>query len=304
MNQIQQRFIDCGNIRLRLSESGVGHSERILFLHGFPERKECWQPYLSSLGRQYHCIAPDNRGFGESDRPTDVAEYKIANILQDILAIASQTGGTPLTVVGHDWGGIVAWHFASIYPNIVKQLVVLNAPHPEIFQQSIVRDKSQRAASQYINRFRSAECEQRLLALGIDNFWMTLFGQHLTSRSISQQQKEQQIMQWSKPGALTAMLNWYRASGIEVPSPDEEICDFDLSAHKSTMHVRVPTMVIWGMLDQLLLPLQLDNLALYVDDLRIERIQNAGHGLIHEVPNIIIELLHDFINRDKQVTAL
>lgn len=287
--------VSLGPVQLNVAQTGLANDALMVCLHGFPESHASWRVYMHAFADRFHVVAPDNRGFGASDKPVAISAYMMQSIVGDILALVSHIGKKPFTLIGHDWGGIAAWHFAAQYPELLKRLIVLNAPHPTIFQQALINDPKQRAASQYMNRFCDPSCEERLMATGLEVFWESLFGAHLARGAISEDDKRSHLECWSQPGALTAMLNWYRASEFVVaddsaPPPTTKFAD------PTPMGVDVPTLVIWGMQDQLLLPSLLDGLQRYVPHLTIKKIQSGGHGLIHEMPDQIIGLIREYID--------
>jgi pimeloyl-ACP methyl ester carboxylesterase len=291
---IQTRVIRSGSVLLSMADCGQHNSTCLLFLHGFPERKESWRSCLHAFGDRYHCVAVDNRGFGDSDRPQVVADYAMSQILEDIRAVIT-TVGKPTILIGHDWGGIAAWYFAAHFPQMLQQVVVLNAPHPVLFQVALFSNNQQREASQYINRFRDPECEARLVALGIETFWKMLFGTHLADGSITIKDKRSQLQQWSQPGALTAMLNWYRASPVVVPTPEQLNCQ---PPPVNLPIISIPVTVIWGMQDKLLLPLLLDGLERHVQNFIVNKIDGAGHGLLYEASAEVIGYIEQALKRN------
>ena len=307
--QIRHRHIDVGDARLHLAEAGAG--ELVICLHGFPESWMSWRPQLESLGRDCLVVAPDNRGFNESSKPSRVEDYDMAHVTEDIRMIAAEYGvpgdGRKFTLAGHDWGGIAAYHFAARYPSMLSGLVILNAPHPSIFQQQIFDNPAQRANSQYISRLRDRKMESRVEAMGIDAFWTQFFGGHFARGAISVADRAAWLNAWRRPGRLTAMLNWYRASDIVVPAVGADNDKTSSPAAPSEpplsatpvkrMEIDVPTMVIWGMQDTVLLPSLLDDLAAFVPELTIKKLADAGHGLLHEAPTLVTKHIRDFLQR-------
>jgi pimeloyl-ACP methyl ester carboxylesterase len=284
-------LVQVNDVRLNVAQAGEENQDCIIFLHGFPESHLSWTPYLTAFSATHHVVAPDNRGFGDSDKPANVGDYDIQKMVADVCALIAHFSSTPITLVGHDWGGIVAWHVAALYPELLKRLVILNAPHPTIFRQTLINDEAQRAASQYINRLRDSGCEARIQAMGCETFWMSLFGAHLASGAISPAHKAKQVAAWGAPGALTAMLNWYRASSYFVPTDVEKLTN-DVAP---LANISVPTMVIWGMKDPMLLPCQLTGLSDYASSLTVRTLAEGGHGLIHESPEEIIGFMRAFM---------
>ncbi|NJR71787.1 MAG: alpha/beta hydrolase [Gammaproteobacteria bacterium] len=257
-------------------------------------------PYLRAFSQSHLAVAPDNRGFGESAKPPHTADYDIQHLIADVVSLAAHFSAKPITLVGHDWGGIVAWHVAARFPQLVKRLVILNAPHPTLFRQTLLHNAAQRAASQYIMRLRDHHCEARIQALGLETFWMSIFATHLASHAISLAHKQQQLDTWRADGALTAMLNWYRASPYVVPTSEADV-ESQAEPHQQMTtnalpKIALPTLVIWGLQDPMLLPCQLEGLADYASPLTIKTLATAGHGLLHEMPLDIIRLIQDFID--------
>src|SRR5437868_3718718 len=209
-------------ITLNVMQGGPASGEAILLLHGFPESHRTWRGVLPDLARDFRVVAPDQRGFGASDRPEGVEAYKTDRILEDLIALADALGLERFTLVGHDWGGAVAWLAALRHPDRLARLVIVNAPHPLIFQKSLIDDPAQRAASQYINAFRNPLMETGIEAMGLETFFAKTFASHTDVSLLSDEERRHYLDDWGRPGALTAMLNWYRASEIVVPKPGED----------------------------------------------------------------------------------
>ncbi len=166
-------------------------------------------------------VCPDQRGFGASDKPVGVEHYKADRIVEDLIALADALEIGRFTLVGHDWGGAVAWLAALRHPDRIQRLVIVNAPHPLIFQKSLIEDPLQRAASQYITAFRNPAMERGLEAMGLETFYAKTFASHADISKVSDEERAAYLADWGAPGALTAMLNWYRASEVVVPAPGE-----------------------------------------------------------------------------------
>jgi len=281
-------------VTLNVQTGGPRDREPIVLLHGFPESHRTWRSVAPELSRNHFVVAPDQRGFAGSDRPEGVEAYKAERIVQDLLALADILGLKHFTLVGHDWGGAVAWLAALRHPDRIARLVAVNAPHPLIFQKSLIEDEAQRAASQYINAFRNPAIEAGIAAMGLDGFFEKTFGRHADLSLVPAEEKQAYLDQWSQPGALTAMLNWYRASEIVVPAPGEQASP-PAWTQLPFPHVTMPTLVIWGLKDQALLAAQLGGLDEIVDDLRIAATPDAGHFIPWEYPEFVVQAIRDFI---------
>ena len=281
-------------VTLSVQLGGPEGAQPIVLLHGFPESHRTWRAVAPELARDYYIVAPDQRGFAGSDKPSEVEAYKADRIVEDLLALADAFELPRFTLVGHDWGGAIAWLAALRHPDRIARLVVVNAPHPLLFQKSVVEDEAQRAASQYISAFRNPLMEKGIEAMGLETFFAKTFGSHADLSAIPLEEKKAYLDDWSRPGALTAMLNWYRASEIVVPEIGEEV-SAPLWTKMPFPRVEVPTLVIWGLKDQALLPVQLEGLHDLVADLRIVAIVDAGHFVPWEKPAPVVAAIRDFM---------
>jgi pimeloyl-ACP methyl ester carboxylesterase len=245
---------------------------------------------------------PDQRGFAGSDLPQDVEDYKTDLLVDDIFALADALAIERFALVGHDWGGAIAWGAALRNDPRLTRLAIVNAPHPVIFQKSLIEDEEQRAASQYINVFRVPGFEKMVEAKGFDWFFDTSFARHVDTLQISEEERRQYVADWSQPGAFNAMLNWYRGSKVIVPPPSVTAPLPDLLL-RAFPKIKIPTLVIWGMQDKALLPLQLCGLEELVDDLAIERLPDAGHFAPWEAGEEVAALLETFLARQATATT-
>nr|WP_209022929.1 alpha/beta hydrolase [Sphingomonas kaistensis] len=281
-------------ITLNVATAGPEDGPAIVLLHGFPESHRTWRGLVPLLEDKYRLIMPDQRGFAGSDAPQDPKDYATDRIVADLFALVDALGLDDFTLVGHDWGGAVSWAAALRNDPRLKRLIIVNAPHPLIFQKSLIEDPEQRAASQYITAFRAPGFEKAVEAMGWDTFFTKSFTGHVDLAAIPAEEKAEYIAEWSQPGVFTAMLNWYRGAGVMVPPPgvDVPLPDFLVRAFPA---VKVPTLVVWGMRDKALLPLQLDGLDGLIDDLTVERVPDAGHFLPWEKPKAVAEPLRTFL---------
>lgn len=273
-----------------------GRGDPIIFLHGFPESHRTWRHQLADLSKDHFVIAPDQRGFAGSDKPKGVENYETDKIVADLIALADALEAQEFTLVGHDWGGAAAWLAALTHPFRVKRLVIVNAPHPLIFQRSLIKDEPQREASQYITTLRNPLAEVGIKAMGYEAFLEKLLASHADTSKLTEEDRQAYLDEWKQPGALTAMLNWYRASKIAVPKPGEE-AKLPVWTRAPFPHLEMPTLVIWGMKDSALLPVQLEGLDELVDDLRIVRVEDASHFVTWERPEAVTGAIREFLER-------
>jgi pimeloyl-ACP methyl ester carboxylesterase len=281
-------------VTLNVALSGPAEAPPVLLLHGFPESHRTWRGLAPMLADEFRLVMPDQRGFAGSDRPQDTDDYRADILVDDIFALAEALGIERFALVGHDWGGAISWPAALRNDLRLTRLAIINAPHPVIFQKSLIEDSDQRAASQYITAFRTPGFEKVPEAMGWGAFFDKSFAGHIDLASITPQDRQHYIAEWSQPGGFRAMLNWYRASQVVVPPPGVEvpIPGWVLALFPK---VKVPTLVIWGMEDKALLPVQLEGLDELVDDLRIHRIPDAGHFVPWQKPEAVAEALKPFL---------
>ncbi|HZF93312.1 MAG TPA: alpha/beta hydrolase [Allosphingosinicella sp.] len=289
-----ERIALSTGIALKVQHGGPHGAPAILFLHGFPESHRTWRNQMEDLSRDYRVVAPDQRGFAGSDRPEGVDEYQTGRIVQDAMALMDALGIEHFTLVGHDWGGAAAWATALQHPIRVRRLVIVNAPHPLIFQKSLIEDEAQREASQYITAFRSPLAEAGIVAMGLQAFLEKILLSHSDATKLPEEERRQYIDEWKQPGVLTSMLNWYRASRVDVPAPGVE-AKLPPWFHAPFPKVRVPTLVVWGLKDPALLPLQLEGLDDYVEDLRIVTSPTASHFITWEEPGTVTSAIREFL---------
>ena len=272
-------------VELDVQVAGDPAHPAVILLHGFPESHRTWRGIVPDLACDHRVVVPDQRGYARSSKPEGVEAYAPERIVADLLALADHLGIDRFTLVGHDWGGAVAWMAALKHPDRVARLAIVNAPHPFVFQRSLYDDPEQRRASQYITRFRDTSIDAGLVGAGLERFLGSAFAQHVTA-AIAGADKAAYLDEWSQPGAMTGMLNWYRASAVTVPGMDETP---ERPAWLSAPFppVTQDTLVIWGMRDRALLPVQLDALGEYVPRLTVEKI-DAGHFVPWEKPEAVV----------------
>ncbi|GAO39775.1 putative hydrolase [Sphingomonas changbaiensis NBRC 104936] len=292
----QQRFHLPTGVELDVTMGGPRGGEALIFLHGFPESHRTWRHQLAALSDTCFVVAPDQRGYAGSSKPPRIEDYEPSKPVADLIALADALELERFTLVGHDWGGAIAWLAALKHPDRIARLVIANAPHPFIFQRTLIDDPEQRAASQYIRTFREPAFETKLGAMGLEKFFEINFIRSTDAKLLSEEEKAVYLDQWRTPGAFTAMLNWYRASSILVPKPDETVERPPyLEAPFPTL--RMPALVIWGMRDRSLLPVQLDGLSAFVDDLTVIEV-DTGHFVTWEAPETVTAAIREFL-RDK-----
>jgi pimeloyl-ACP methyl ester carboxylesterase len=291
---LTDNYANVNGVRLHYVAAGTG--PLILFLHGFPEFWFAWRNQLSEFGKDHHAVALDMRGFNLSDKPSDVAQYRLDVLVEDIRAFAAHLSpGKKFLLVGHDWGGVVAWAFAAAHAQALEKLVIINAPHPAVFARLLTSDPAQQKASEYMEIFRSAQAEQILSANNFDILAnkVMVFG---SENGLPAEDKPEYFKAWSQPGALTGGLNYYRANRLST-SP------LAGAANASSFAVNVPTLVIWGEKDPAMVPKNLDGLPEFVPQLTIKRIPQASHWLVHRQSAEVTAYIREFLQKAQRAEA-
>ena len=288
------------SVQLHYAAGGAEDSDLILFVHGFPEFWYQWKNQLVEFGRTHLAVAPDLRGYNLSSKPPNVEDYAIPHLVEDIRGLAAHFGcggNNKFTLVAHDWGGVIAWAFALAHPDWLARLIIINAPHPTIFQRELASNPAQQKASEYIQLLRNPIAETALATGHFAPFTQLFLAAGLERGYFTEADRAAYIAAWSQPGALTGALNYYRAAPFDaVRSELPDASAMIPGAHSWT--VPVPTLVLWGMKDVYLLPANLDGLEEYVPNLRVERIPNASHWVIHEAPEIVNRHIRDFLGAE------
>jgi pimeloyl-ACP methyl ester carboxylesterase len=289
-------------VTLNLALAGDRTKPAVILLHGFPESHRTWREVAPRLEERFFLVMPDQRGFAGSSLPREAEAYTADLLIDDIFALAGALGIEQFALVGHDWGGAIAWGAALRGDPRLTRLAIINAPHPLVFQKSLIESEDQRAASQYISAFRSPDFEKMVEEKGFDWFFDTTFSRHVDVSKVSEAERRQYIANWSQPGAFRAMLNWYRGSRVVVP-PLGAAVPVPASLLRTFPAVKVATLVIWGMKDKALLPLQLDGLDELVEDLTVVRLPETGHFAPWEAGDEVAAALEPFLAGQARVSA-
>src|SRR2546422_4007183 len=289
---LKHEYAEVNGQRLHYVTAGKG--KMIMFVHGFSEFWYEWKNQLTQFGRDYQAVAPDMRGYIFSANPAEVDQYQIKYLVEDLRALAEKLGHKKFILVAHDWGGAVAWAFAIAHPDYLEKLVIINAPHPAVFQRELRENPAQQKASQYTIMFRSAQAEQILSANNYAALVQAVLGAGLKTGVFTEADKQAYLEAWSQPGALTGGLNYYRASRVGPPTGDDKQAP-SFAAGLPSLEVKVPTLVIWGEKDTALLTGNLEGLDKFVPKLTIKRIPDGTHWVIHEQPTLVNEYIREFI---------
>ena len=285
-------FDTAPGIRLHAKACGPVGAPVLLFIHGFPEFWYAWRAQLADFGADYRCVALDLRGFNRSSQPPAVEAYKPAALLGDLCAVIAALGAPLHAVVAHDWGGALAWGLAAQFPHLMKKFAVLNAPHTLAFAHALAHDSEQIAASQYMNWLRRPGSEG---ALAQNQF------QRLCAFADLQTEDDKVAYRdcWSQ--GLTGGCNYYRASPLHPDDPGQpeqagRMAALAAKLSSGDFRVAVPTQVIWGTADTALRPVLLQGLEQQVLDLRVHRVEGAGHWLARTHASEVNGVLRRFLD--------
>ena len=267
------RWVEANGLRFEVAEAGEGR-HLALCLHGFPELHYSWRhqmPMLAQMG--YRVWAPNMRGYGKTTRPQRMEDYRLDILAQDVAALIDASGASQVTLIAHDWGALVAWHFAIRKLRPLARLVILNVPHPKCSEREI-RKWRQLRKSWYIFFFQIPWLPEKLLARAkaqpvVEAFRGSAVNKALFTDDALRPYRDAAL----NPGALTAMLNYYRAL---LRTPDVR--------QTGDGTIDVPTLVLWGEQDIAIDIHTLDGLKDYVADLTIRRFPDASHWVQQDVP--------------------
>ncbi len=286
----------------------------LLFLHGFPEGAWVWDPLLRHFSRPenggYRCVAPNLRGYERSSAPEDVKAYRAKHLVQDIVALINSEcgplpGGRPLAgLIAHDWGGAVAWSLANQHPHRMRQLVILNSPHPGPFLQALQHDPAQQAASAYMNFLVQPDAAAQLAAKDFERMFGFLTGQDTSLQSLTAPTTDTQA-HWLTPAVkaqyrevwqhgLQGGLNYYRASPLR-PATANDPGASAVQIPPEALRIEVPTLLLWAQGDVALLPCLTEGLDAHIPDLKLVPIAQATHWVVHEQPARVIQEIANFL---------
>jgi len=275
MQDLTYQFIRANGINLHVALAGPKNGEPVILLHGFPDASFGWELQIRALADAgFYVIAPDQRGYNLSDRPTGVSNYSVELLSADVLALATALNLPRFNLAGHDWGAIVSWALAGAHPELVKRLAILNVPHPAVMNKFLKTSRQQQLKSWYAFFFQLPLLPE--IALRAFN-WQMLTSRMSSACSVAE--LERYRLAWSQPGSLTAMLNWYRCLFQQPPK------------NISTQKISAPTLIIWGKHDPYLMwQMASESLALCADG-QLEYIEDATHWVHQDRPQEVNRLL-------------
>lgn len=282
------RFAPVNGLRLHYVEAGDPAGPLVVLLHGFPGFWYCWRhqiPTLAAAG--FRVVAPDMRGYGLSDKPPSVCDYAMPHLVADVVGLARHLGAERFDLVGHDWGGVIAFPVAAWHSDQVRRLAVLNAPHPAAYLREVRRvdPPKQLLRSWYAFFFQLPWLPEALLSWN-DYAALKELLRHDPARpgAFTADDVTRYVAAWSRPQAMKSTINYYRANLRRSP----------VELARSTHHIPMPTLLIWGERDNALVPELTEGLEGWVPDLRVRRLPRASHWVQHDEPEKVSRWLVEF----------
>ncbi|MER3432845.1 MAG: epoxide hydrolase [Leptolyngbya sp. ERB_1_1] len=281
----QHQFVEANQIRLHYVTQGEG--DLVLLLHGFPEFWYSWRYQIPALARHFKVVVPDLRGYNDSEKPE--SGYDLDTLSADIRSLIDRLGYSRAHVVGHDWGGAIAWRFAQQFPNSLDRLALLSAPHPQRFAKDLLSNLDQLRRSWYVLAFQVPNLPEWVIQSNLRAFLQNMFQEQAVRKGAFTQelvQKYQAALQ--KPGAIASAIKYYRQLflsgnwiGDWMRSPDP---------------ISVPTLVLWGDEDSILSPKLMDGIEQWIAaPFKFKLIPHCGHWIQQEAPQTVNRELIEFL---------
>ena len=278
----EEHFIDTNGIRLHTIVAGPENGKPVVLLHGFPEFWYGWRHQIEPLAKAgYRVIVPDQRGYNLSEKPNGVKQYHIDLLAQDIVGLLDSLGYHEVDLVGHDWGGVVAWQVATDYPERLSHLVILDAPHQNSMQRALLHHPSQLVRSWYIYMFQLPWFAEHIFFSPFANQGM----RKAKPGSFTAEDMARYRQAWAQPGAVHATINWYRAAFRSILRP----------AVGTGAPIQVPTLILWGEADWALSPWLARDSAAHCTQSTLRFFPGVGHWLQHDQPQEVNRAILDFL---------
>jgi pimeloyl-ACP methyl ester carboxylesterase len=281
--------IPTNGIHLHVAEAGPANGPLVFLLHGFPEFWYGWRNQILPLAaRGFHVVAPDQRGYNLSDKPAGVASYDVNLLAADIIGLADHFGRDTFAVAGHDWGSVVGWWMAGLHPRRMERLAILNAPHPAVWTEAMRNNPVQRRKSSYVRLLGIPWLPEFLIRLSRFKGLSRAFQDSVRPNAFTHADLKAYSAAWSQPGALTAMIHYYRAILKNQFAPAEEY------------RISCPVLIIWGSRDAYVVPTLAESSKSLCTNGRIVWLDEATHWVQHDQPDRVTDLLVDFLRGNQK----
>ncbi len=291
MSEFKDGYLDIGEVTLHYVEAGAG--PLVIFFHGFPLFWFSFHHQMTALKDDYRVVAVDGLGANLSSKPDDLSLYDLANLASQLDALARHLVGDDLFyLVGHDWGGALAWSYSQYYPHRLHKVVAINAPPTNQLLHLLESDPDQQKRSAYMFSMRSGKVHKAITENGADLLWQNAYSNLRKLSHYTPEHDETFRQGLAQPGAVDAAINWYRANIPEFDQIREE--------HywpSKTASTSVPGLLIWGETDTTFVATFIDDLPSYVEDLEVHRLPGIGHSPMLESPEHVSNTLRSFFKR-------
>ncbi|KXU31457.1 MULTISPECIES: alpha/beta fold hydrolase [Sphingobium] len=270
---IETRCVSLNGLEFTVDIVGHDHGQAVLLLHGFPESRYMWHPQVEALSAAgFRVIAPDQRGYSTGARPAEEDAYQVEFIVQDAVDLMDAVGVADFHLVGHDWGGQIAWLLAAAHPERIRTLSILSRPHPAAFARALTEDPEQPERSRHHRFLKDADAYDRMRVDGLRPLREALETQYVPPEIAAVH-----IAKLAEPGGVEGAINWYRASGF---------------TGAQTPAINLPTLYVWGTQDATVGRYAAELTADYVTGpFRFEIVEGAGHFIVDQCPDTVSNLL-------------
>ena len=269
---VKHGYADSSGVKIHYASLGSG--PLIVMVHGFPDFWYTWRRQMAALSDRYQCVAIDQRGYNLSDKPKGVENYRVPLLVEDVAAVIKSLGRDKATVVGHDWGGVVAWTFAMIHPEMTDKLIILNLPHPRGLARELAHNPQQQKNSQYARVFQQPDAASKLTV------------EILTAINGDAEAKTKYIEAFQRSD-FEAMLNYYKANYPREPYVEQA---------GPVVKVQAPVLMFHGLKDTALLAGALNDTWEWLEkDLTLVTVPNAGHWVQRDAADLVSRTMKEWL---------
>jgi epoxide hydrolase 4 len=271
--KVKDGFADSSGVKIHYASAGSG--PLMVMIHGFPDFWYSWRDQMAALSDSYQCVAIDQRGYNLSDKPKGVENYAMKLLVGDVAAVVKSLGRDEAIIVGHDWGGMVAWNFALTHPEMTDKLIILNLPHPRGLSRELAHNPEQQKNSQYARNFQQPDAASKVTAEGL-------------ARRIADPEVRAKYLEAFQRSDIEAMLNYYKANYPREPYQEDT---------SPVVKVQAPVLMFHGLKDNALLAGALNNTWEWMaKDLTLVTIPDAGHFVQNDAPDLVSKTMRAWLS--------
>jgi len=271
--KVKDGYADSNGVKIHYASAGSG--PLMVMIHGFPDFWYSWRDQMAALSDSYQCVAIDQRGYNLSDKPKGVENYAMKLLVGDVAAVVKSLGRDKAIIVGHDWGGMVAWNFALAHPEMTDKLIILNLPHPRGLSRELAHNPEQQKNSQYARNFQQPDAAAKVTAEGL-------------ARRIADPEARAKYLEAFQRSDIEAMLNYYKANYPREPYQEDT---------SPLVKVQMPVLMFHGLKDTALLAGALNNTWEWIgQDLTLVTIPSAGHFVQNDAPELVSKTMRAWLS--------